>query len=102
MKRISILAAAAALAVTPAFGAWAAYAGTGGDDTPAAHVGVHDRHGADDAPGHARHARHGADDAAGHQRHSAEPEPGDDRGGRRHGGGRDDRGHHGGHHRSDG
>ena len=81
MKRITILAAAGALAATPALGAWAAYAGTAGDDTPAAHVRVHPRHGADDARSHAHHARHGAEDAPGHQRHSTEPEPGDDHGG---------------------
>jgi hypothetical protein len=94
MKRITILAAAGALVATPALGAWAAYANTGSDDTPAAHVRVHARHGADDALGHVRHARHGADDttthvrharhgaddAPGHQRHSGEPEPGDDHG----------------------
>jgi len=92
MKRITILAAAGALVATPALGAWAAYAGTAGDDTPAAHVRMHAGHGADDAPGHARHgaddttahsrhARHGTDDGPGHQRHSIEPEPGDDHGG---------------------
>jgi len=123
MKRITILAAAGALVATPALGAWAAYAGTGSDDTPAAHVRVQARHGADDALGHVRHARHGADDAAGHvrhargsddarghQRHSGEPEPGDDHGGHGevepgddHGGhhGGDDHGDDGGHHGSD-
>lgn len=122
MKRITTLAAAAALVATPTLGAWAASAST--DDTPAAHLGVADRHGepepgddhgrhhhrhhlgpgADDPAGH---ARHGADDPAGHARHSGEPEPGDDNGGgtSRDDSGSRDSGHHGedggGHHGDD-
>ena len=99
MKRITILAAAGALVATPALGAWAAVASTGGDDkAPAVHSRI-----ADDSGHHQRHTgtddkivvhlRHGADDAAGHQRHSGEAEPGDDNGGH---GGDDNGGHHGG------
>ena len=115
MKSIAILAAAGALVVTPAVGAWAAFGTT--DDNAShgtAQVRVDDRrdggapeagddhgrhhrhHGADDG---ARHHRDGADNRAGHQRHGDEAEPGDDHG--RHGddnGGRhgEDDGHHGG------
>jgi hypothetical protein len=99
MKRITMLAAAGALVVTPALGAWSAFAAS--DDGPLPHVravdrrgepepgddhGRHHRHRADDG---ARHARHGADDSSAHRRHSGEPEPGDDHG-RHHRHGADD------------
>jgi len=126
MKRITILAAAGALAVTPALGAWAAFAAAGDDAPAATHVrlsddrrgepepgddhGRHHRHGADDGRHHERHHhRHGADDRTGALRVAREAEPGDDRGGHReaepgddHGGrgeaepGDDHGGHHGG------
>ena len=79
MKRITILAAAGALLAFPAIGSTAAFAAT--DDSAAAHVRVHAKHGADDPVGHHRHHRHqgaddkfaagkhGADDPAGHHRH---------------------------------
>jgi hypothetical protein len=84
MKRITYLAAAAALVATSGLGAWAANAAT--DDSPAAHIRTAARHGADDPAGHHRH--HGADDPAGHHRHvaaghhssSSSTEPGDDTG----------------------
>jgi hypothetical protein len=85
MKRITYLAAAAALVATSGLGAWAANAAT--DDSPAAHIRTAARHGADDPAGHHRH--HGADDPAGHHRHAAAGHhssssstgPGDDNGG---------------------
>ena len=93
MKRITILAAAGALVITPALGAWAAFGAT--DDSPShrtAQVRVDDRHHGEPEPGddhgrhHHRHGaddgvhhRHGADDRAGHQRRG-EKEPGDDQG----------------------
>ena len=75
MKRITYLAAAGALVATPALGAWAAPTRPA-DDTPAAHVRVHARHGATTTRPRTA-ARHGADDHGGHHRHSGEPEPGD-------------------------
>jgi hypothetical protein len=85
MKRITYLAAAAALVATSGLGAWAANAAT--DDSRAAHIRTAARHGADDPAGHHRH--HGADDPAGHHRHAAAGHhssssstgPGDDNGG---------------------
>jgi hypothetical protein len=65
MKRITILAATAAVLAFPAIGSTAAFAAS--DDSPSAHVGVHAKHGADDPAGHRRH--HGADDPAGHRHH---------------------------------
>jgi hypothetical protein len=66
MKRITVLAATTALLAFPAIGTTAAFAAT-----PAAHVQVHAKHGADDPAGH--HRRHGADDPAGHhRRHGAD------------------------------
>jgi hypothetical protein len=67
MKRITILAATAALLAFPAIGSTAAFASTA--NSPAAHAGIHAKHGADDPAGHRRHHRHGADDPAGHRHH---------------------------------
>ena len=48
MKRITILAAAGALLLLPAIGSTAAFAAT--DDSPAAHVRVHAKHGGQPGP----------------------------------------------------
>src|SRR6059058_899693 len=74
MKRITYLAAAGALAATSGLGAWAANGAT--RDTPAAHVSIHARTGADDLAG-----RHGADDPAGHRSAPWTPRPRDNNGG---------------------
>ena len=85
MKRITMLAAAGALVVTPALGAWSAFAAS--DDGPLPHVravdrrgepepgddhGRHHRHRADDGARHGRHHRHGADAGPRHDRHGGD------------------------------
>jgi hypothetical protein len=69
MKRIAI-AAAWALVVAPALGAWAAFAKDGGPSPAAAEVRSADRHHGEPEPGddhghHGRHHRHGGDDGPG-------------------------------------
>jgi hypothetical protein len=65
MKRITVLAATAAVLAFPAMGATSAFAAT---HPGTAKVAVHAKHGADDPVGHRKHHRHGADDPAGHNK----------------------------------